>query len=89
MTSFVDDKKEYEEIQVTLRLKKNVVEVARIFAKCYYHDGPSKDDFDKFIGEQVTNIVFVLAAAPPTLPEFPDSLKQHIQNILKEDGSKT
>ena len=85
--SLEEENKEYLEIPVVLRLKKNVVEVARIFAKCYH--GPCNEDFDKFISQQITNIIFVLATAPPTPPEFPDSLKQHIQNILKEDGSKT
>ena len=78
---------ERKEIPVTLRLKKNVAEVAEIFAKCY--NGNRNGDFDEFISEQITNIIFVLAAAPPTPPEFPDSLKQHIRNILREGKEET
>ena len=70
----------FVEIPVTLKLKKNVAEVARILAKCY--DGPSKEDFDNFISGEVSKIIFSLAENPPEPPCFPDSLKQHLKDLL-------
>jgi hypothetical protein len=68
-----DNKEDFIEVPVTLKLKKNVAEVARIFAKSYH--GPRKEDFNKFINEEVTKIIFSLALSPPPQPpEFPDSL---------------
>ena len=67
------------EIPVTLRLKKNIAEIARILAICY--DGPSKEDFDNFISGEVTQIVVSLAEINPQ-EDFPDSLKQYVQNLL-------
>jgi hypothetical protein len=80
------NEEEYEEIPVTLKLKKNVAEVAMILAKSYH--GPRKEDFNKFINEEVTKVIFSLALSPPQPPEFPDSLKQHIHKLLEEDDSR-
>jgi hypothetical protein len=77
---------EYQEIPVTLKLDKNIAEVARILAICY--ETGDRKDFDNFIRREVTKIVQSLAADPPGLPEFPDSFRQYIQNLLLFNEAK-
>jgi hypothetical protein len=78
---------EYQEILVTLKLDKNVVEVARILAICY-GTGDRKKDFDNFISGEVTKIIQSLAADPPGPPEFPDSFKKYIQDLLLSNEAR-
>jgi len=73
----------YEEIPVTLKLNKNIAEVARL-AICY-GTGDRKKDFDNFISAEVTKILQSLAADPPESPVFPDSFKQYIQRLLSNE----
>ena len=85
MNSFV-------EIPVTLKLRYNVAEVARMLAICYYQDvnheidgdavGSLRQVFDNFISGEVTKIIYSLAENPPEPPYFPDSFKQHLKDIL-------
>ena len=65
------------EIPVTLKLKKNVAEIARILAICY--DGPSKEGFDNFISGEVTQIVVSLAENLPEPPHFPYSFNNFLR----------
>ena len=88
-----DDDKSYEEISVVLRLKKNIVQILRIFANVYgeRRRGSTEEEkrIDNFLSEEVTKIVETLASdsSGPAQEPFPDSLKQHVQNLLNE-GSK-
>jgi hypothetical protein len=69
----------FEEIQVNLKLNKNIAQVGRLIAK--HND----EDFDKFISEEVSKIIFALAESSSTIltpPPISDELKQHIQKLL-------
>ena len=86
-----DDDKSYEEIPVVLRLKKNIVQILRIFANTYDGDerrrGSTEEKrIDNFLSEEVTKIVETLASdsSGPAQEPFLDSLKQHVQNLLNE-----
>jgi hypothetical protein len=70
-----DNNNDFEEIQVTLKLKKNIAHVGRLIAK-HYDDN---EDFDQFVSEEVSKMILALS----TIPEFPDELKQQIQKLLK------
>ena len=60
----------------------------RIFANTYYGEGGSIEEkrIDNFLSEEVTKIVETLASdsSGPAQEPFPDSLKQHVQNLLNE-----
>jgi hypothetical protein len=81
-----DDKNDdIEKIDVTLRLKKNVAQVGRLIAK--HND----EDFDKFISEEVSKIIYTLSESSSTIltpPPISDELKQHIQKLLLKEGEK-
>ncbi len=77
---------EYQEILVTLKLNKNIAEVARILAICY--GTGERKDFDNFMSGEVTKIIQSLAADPTEPPEFPDSFKQYIQDLLSNEANK-
>ena len=81
--SYVDD---YEDISVTLRLKKNFAYVLRLLAK-HYDEG----DIDKFTSEEVSKIICALAESSSTIlgPSISDELEQHIQSLLKDEQKKT
>ena len=72
------DDKSYEEISVTLKLKKNIAQVGRLIAKRY----DDNEDFDQFVSEEVSKMILALS----TMPEFPDELKQQIQKLLEEEN---
>jgi len=74
-----DNNNNFEEIQVNLKLNKNIAQVGRLIAKYY-----DNEDFDKFISEEVSKIIMALS----TMPEFPDELKQHIQKKLLMEEEK-
>jgi hypothetical protein len=85
-----EDKSSYEEISVVLRLKKNIVQILRIFANTYYGEKGSTEEekrIDNFLSEEVTKIVETLASdsSGPAQEPFPDSLKQYIQSLLKDE----
>ena len=86
-----DDDKSYEEISVGLRLKKNIVQILRIFANTY-GKGESTEEkrIDNFLSEEVTKIIEALASdsSGPAQEPFPDSLKQHVQNLLNDSNKK-
>jgi hypothetical protein len=83
---------EEEKIYVLLKLNKNIAQLLRIFANTYADDvegGGSteeKNRIDNFLSEEVTKIIETLASDPsgPAQELFPDSLKQHVKNLLKE-----
>jgi hypothetical protein len=67
-----------EQIPITLRLNKNVAQVGRLMAK------HCDEDFDKFISEEVTKIIFALAESASTKLEPPlmsNELKQEVQKL--------
>jgi hypothetical protein len=82
-----DDKNDdIEKIDVTLRLKKDVAQVGRLIAK------HNNEDFDKFISEEVSKIIYTLSESSSTIltpPPISDELKQHIHKLLlEEEGEK-
>ena len=83
-----NDDKSYEEISVVLRLKKNIVQILRIFANVHADKGIGTENkrIDNFLSEEVTKIVETLASdsSGPAQETFPVSLKQHVQNLLNE-----
>jgi hypothetical protein len=82
-----DDDKSYEGISVVLRLKKNIVQILRIFANTYGEDGSTEEKrIDNFLSEEVTKIVETLASdsSGPVQKPFPDSLKKHVKNLLNK-----
>ena len=67
-----------EQIPITLRLNKNVAQVGRLMAK------HCDEDFDKFISEEVTKVIFALAESASTKLEPPlmsNELKQEVQKL--------
>ena len=83
-----DNDNDTELIPITLKLKKNVAQVGRLIAKHY------DEDFDKFISEEVSKIIYTLSESSSTIltpPSISDELKQHIQKLLSsssKDGEK-
>ena len=77
------NEEDFIEVPVTLKLRKNIAELAKILAICY-SDYPTlqSEMLDKFLSKEVTKIVQSLAADPPGLPEFPDSFRQYIKDLL-------
>jgi hypothetical protein len=72
------DQQEVEQIPITLRLNKNVAQVGRLMAK------HCDEDFDKFISEEVTKVIFALAESASTKLEPPlmsNELKQEVQKL--------
>ena len=77
---------EYEEIQVKIRLKKNVLEVAKILSICYSNYGDKSNEmFDNFCSNQIDSVVHALAEAPIEPPTFPESLKELLRRKINED----
>ena len=67
-----------EQIPITLRLNKNVAQVGRLMAK------HCDEDFDKFISEEITKVIFALAESASTKLEPPlmsNELKQEVQKL--------
>ena len=81
-----DDDEVVENIRVTLRLKKTFAYVLRLLAKHY-----DNRDIDKFASDEVSKIICALAESSSTIlgPSISDELKQHIQNLLKDEQKKT
>ena len=75
---------DYEDISVTLRLKKNFAYVLRLLAK-HYENG----DIDKFTSDEVSKIICALAESSSSStilgPSISDELEQHIQSLLKDE----
>ena len=72
------DQQEVEQIPIILRLNKNVAQVGRLMAK------HCDEDFDKFISEEVTKVIFALAESASTKLEPPlmsNELKQEVQKL--------
>ena len=70
-----------ELIPITLRLKKNFAQVGRLIAK--HND----KDFDKFISEEVSKIIFSISESSSTIltpPPISDELKQQIHKLWKK-----
>ena len=84
-SSSIDDYNEVEEIQVTLRLKKDVVQLGTLIAKHY------NEDFDKFVNEEINKIIYTLSESSSTIlspPSISDELKQEIQKLLLLEEEK-
>jgi hypothetical protein len=81
-----DDKNDdIQKIDVNLRLKKNVAQVGRLIAK--HND----EDFDKFISEEVSKIIYTLSESSSTIltpPPISDELKQQIHKLLEGEKEK-
>ena len=77
---------EEEKIYVLLKLNKNIAQLLRIFANTHGEGGTEEKRIDNFLSEEVTKIVEALASDSlgPAQELFPDSLKQHVQNLYKE-----
>jgi hypothetical protein len=58
----------------------------RIFVNTYGEEGTEEKRIDNFLSEEISKIVETLASdsSGPAQEPFPDSLKQHIQNLLNE-----
>ena len=77
---------DYEKIQVTLTLDKNIAEVLRILAICYSNYDIEKNDIlNQFLSGEVTKITEALAANPPEPPTFPQSLRDLLRTMLKKN----
>ena len=71
-----DNNNNVEEIQVNLKLNKNIAQVGRLIAKYY-----DNEDFDKFISDEVSKIIFSISESSSTIltpPPISDELKQQI-----------
>ena len=80
---------EEEKIYVLLKLNKNIAQLLRIFANTHAADkgiGSSTENkrIDNFLSKEVTKIIQALASdsSGPAQEPFPDSLKQHVKNLL-------
>lgn len=83
------NKNEEEKVYVLLKLNKNIGQLLRIFANTYGADkgiGSSTENkrIDNFLSKEVTKIIEALASdsSGPAQEPFPDSLKQHVKNLL-------
>ena len=77
-----DNNNNFERIQVNLKLNKNIAQVGRLIAKYY-----ESEDFDKFISEEVSKIIFSISESSSTIlipPPISDELKQQIHKLLLE-----
>ena len=75
----VDDD-EVEQIPITLRLKKDVAQVDRLIAKHY-----DNEDFNTFVSEEVSKIIFSIAESSSTIlepPQMSNELKRKVQKLL-------
>jgi hypothetical protein len=83
-----NNKNEEENVYVFLKLNKNIVQLLRIFANTYGEVGDSNTEenkrIDNFLSKEVTKIIQALASdsSGPAQEPFPDSLKQHVKNLL-------
>jgi hypothetical protein len=81
-----DKEQEYRELNVTLKLKVNIAELARILSICYNeYPTPNNEMLNKFLSKQVTKIVQSLAADPPGSEDWPDNFKRILKNMLNEE----
>ena len=76
-----------EKVYVLLKLNKNIAQLLRIFANTHADKGIGSTEnkrIDNFLTEEVTKIIQALASdsSGPAQEPFPDSLKQHVQNLL-------
>lgn len=75
MTSFVDDEKEeYQEIPVVLKLKKNIAIVGRLIAEYRY-----KGSFDRFASEEVRQAILAIG------PDYPEPIKEYANKIVESE----
>ena len=84
MSSVNNRREDLGELQVNLNLEKGIYEALKILAICY--EDPTKNYLDNFISEEVTKIIHALAENPPEPPEFPESLKQHLKRLVKNES---
>jgi hypothetical protein len=70
--NYTEEEKEYQEIQVTLRLKKNVAEVGKMMAKFQYNDS-----FDAFASYEMDLVIRGNADS-----DYP----KEVQDYLKEEN---
>jgi hypothetical protein len=80
---------EEEKVYVLLKLNKNVAQLLRIFANTYGEGSTEKKRIDNFLSEEVTKIIETLASdsSGPAQELFPDTLKQHVKNLLLDKAS--
>ena len=87
--SIVEGGGDYEKIQVTLTLDKNIAEVLRILAICYSSDcNTEKNDLlNQFLSQEVTKITKALAVNPPEPPTFPQSLRDLLKTKVSNESN--
>lgn len=73
ITSQIGNDDDFEEIQVTLKLKKNIAEVGRLIAKYRY-----KESFDDFASEEVRQAI--LATGPDG---YPKQIREYANKFLE------
>ena len=72
MTSQIGNDDDFEEIQVTLKIKKNIAEVGRLIAEYQY-----KGSFDKFASEEVRQAILAIG------PDYPEPVKEYANKLLE------
>ena len=74
------------EVPVTLKLGKNIAELAKILAICY-SDYPTHNSemLDKFLALEISKIIRSLAADPPSSEQWPHSFKQYLKDLVNID----
>ena len=76
-----------EEITVTLKLKSNILEVAKILSICYsFYGDKSEDMLQNFFNEPLEAVICSLASAPIEPPTFPESLKDLLRRKVNQES---
>jgi hypothetical protein len=70
----IPTKEEYDEITVTLKLKKNIMIVGRLIAE-YRHNG----SFDKFASEEIRQTILAIA------PDYPIQIKDYANKLVENE----
>lgn len=73
-----NEENEYEEIQITLKLKKNIAEIGKLIAKYHYNDS-----FDKFVSEEVRQAI--LAIGPDYFLPSAKQDKEYADKLLENE----
>ena len=65
---------EYEEIFVTLRLKKNIAIVGKLIAEYRYNGS-----FDKFASEEIRQAILSI------VPDYPEPIKEYANRLVEKE----
>jgi hypothetical protein len=82
-----NNQNDYVQLEVNLKLRKNIAEALRILSICYSKYPTLQDELlSKFLSREVTKIVHVLSEAPPGSQEWPENFKAYLKSLVsKED----